>query len=130
MGNLDKAKIDGKNNMVGRVNLLTADVAKGVFGSALTAKSVADSIDKPEINDKYKHSYVSCKTSQAGGISALTAGALGVGKELIDYKKGKNSLAENIKDLTADAYGIYKGYTNPQGDCDEMVQRRYQKLIK
>ena len=140
MGNLQKTEMIKDTNMK-RTNLLGVsssaifNTSKEVLNSAFTTKSAADSFKRNVnadnlINDKYKHAFVSCKASQRGGVGAITAGAMGVGKEIYDQVKNKNTVGESFRDLSADAYGIYKGYTNPQGDCDEMVQRKYQKLIK
>ena len=95
-------------------------------------------------NDKYKHSYISCKAAQQGLTGALTVGAMGLakeGKDLIlkskNYIKGNSPytnyydiLKDGKNDLIANAKGILSGYKNPNDDCDELISKYYPRYIK
>ena len=84
------------------------------------------------LGDDKKHQYVSCFGASNG--MPITIGTAGVLKEGIDtYKKISNPrlknqyggtfgvLADSLKDLTNDAYGLYLGYTG--NDCGRILKK-------
>lgn len=94
--------------------------------------------DKP-LYDKYKHSVVSCIGAQDGLYGSVVTGAMGIGKEIQDICRkfprqwsGKQDyggylsiLSDSVKDLIADAKGIYNGYGNQTDDCYDMMKSYY-----
>ena len=82
-----------------------------------------------QINDKYKHAYLSCKEAQKGNVEATTIAVGGLYKEYLDQKRRTNTLSESWNDIKADAYGIYQGRKYPKGDCDALVQKKYKKRL-
>ena len=91
------------------------------------------------LNDKYKHAVVSCTGGQDGLYGSGITYGMGAIKEAQDmYRKfsrqrnGRqdyggytNILFDSAKDMKANLTGIGVGYTNPTGDCYDMMKYFY-----
>lgn len=87
------------------------------------------------INDKYKHSVLSCIGAQGGIPAAVVTAMGGVGKEIYDVaKKSFNPqkyggygaiIGDSWHDLQADTKGLLEGYNNPDTNCYDMMQNLY-----
>lgn len=95
----------------------------------------------PQImNDKYKHSVLSCMGAQGGVPSTITTAGLGVAKEVYDIVKklpgaqkygGYGAvIKDSWQDLKADASGLIQGYNNPTGNCYNIMKNYYSPNIK
>ena len=92
------------------------------------------------INDKYKHSVISCIASQGGNLPFLAMGGLGITKEFIDiikkfsnpnkYGNYQQILQDSQQDLQADWTGLIQGYFNPNTDCEKLIKYFYDPTIK
>ena len=92
------------------------------------------------INDKYKHSVISCIASQGGNLPFLAMGGLGITKEFIDiikkisnpnkYGNYQQILQDSQQDLQADWTGLIQGYFNPNIDCEKLIKYFYDPTIK
>ena len=99
----------------------------------------ANKLHDLDLNDKYKHAVVSCVGAQDGIYGTAVTGAMSIGKEIKDIGKkfyqqwngtrdwdGYGSiLKDSGKDLVADAIGLYKGITNPQDNCYNLMKPYY-----
>ena len=92
------------------------------------------------VNDKYKHSVISCIASQGGNLPFLAMGGLGITKEFIDiikkfsnpnkYGNYQQILQDSQQDLQADWTGLIQGYFNPNIDCEKLIKYFYDPTIK
>lgn len=92
------------------------------------------------INDKYKHSVISCIASQGGNLSSIAMGGLGITKEFIDiikkfsnpnkYGNYQQILQDSQQDLQADWTGLIQGYFNPNTNCEKLIKYFYDPNIK
>ena len=93
-----------------------------------------------KLNDKYKHSVISCIGAQGGLPSAIATGGLGVAKEIYDIIRksfnpqkygGYNTIIKDSwQDLQADINGIIQGYNNPVANCNNIMKNFYSPDIK
>ena len=95
-------------------------------------------IDKMKLSDENKHRYMSCLASKGNSAMRATGIALGIGKELDDYRKKlfnsevrnsyKGSLGvwmDGSKDLKNNFKGIIHGYD----DCNDCQSLLYYKKL-
>ena len=87
------------------------------------------------INDKYKHSVLSCLGAQGGIPSTIAVAGAGIAKEIYDIAKKSTTpekyggygviIRDSSDDLQADAKGLLEGYINPNGNCYNLMQNSY-----
>ena len=109
------------------------------FNTGFKMYSEAEMLNKEPMYDKYKHAVTSCIGAQDGLPNAGVAFEMGLGKEGLDlarkfsrqrngrqdYGGYTNILFDSAKDMKANLTGIGAGYTNPTGDCYEMMKDYY-----
>ena len=88
------------------------------------------------INDKYKHSVLSCLGAQGGIPSTFATAGLGVAKEIFDIaKKSFNPkkyggyggiMSDSWHDIQADIKGLSEGYNNQDANCYDIMKNFYQ----
>lgn len=99
----------------------------------------ASKLQNAQINDKYKHSVISCIGAQDGIYGATVTGIMGLSKEakdiitkipkqwkgIQDYGGYSAIFNDSIQDLNANIRGLYTGYNNKDGNCYNLIKPYY-----
>ena len=80
------------------------------------------------LNDKYKHALLNCRAAQRGQTGEDLVTLLSRLKEFSDvYITKNNTPQESFEDTQANTFGRSLGKFNKDGNCEEMVQKRYKR---